>query len=301
MTNITQPQIDTVRRIDPATRLGHVHYTVANLDKQIDFYHNVLGFQLHWREGDSVGLGTNNGDTTRQSDLLRLTEVKSARRAHRVTGLYHTAFLIPTRWEIAQLLKNIAETRTPIQGMVNHRTHWAIYLPDTEGNGIELAWDFPKEVWPNPAQILELGNLPLEPAEVLAELQSDSSPWQGLDARTTVGHVHLHVNYLNRAEDFYHEQLGFDVIFSRADFGATFVSAGGYHHHIGLNTWKGVGTPPPPADSLGLRHFTVVLPNQSALDQVLAGVEQDPIHTDEGVLLYDPAHNGVMLTVEKLL
>lgn len=277
----------------PAMSLGAVHYTVADLERQLAFYRDLLGFRLHWRDGNSAGLGAG------QHDLLRLTEQRGARQVQGTTGLYHTAFLVPTTWELANLLKQIAVTRTPIQGMVNHRTHLAIYLPDAEGNGIELAWDFPKAQWPPLSDILTLGNLPLDPQTLFAELDQNPAEWNGLDADTQVGHVHLHVADLHRANDFYHGVLGLDTLFIHPRFGAAFFSAGGYHHHLGTNVWQGVGAPPAPADATGLRHFTVALPDGDELARVVAHVQAAGIATEivaNGVQFSDPFQNGIVLT-----
>lgn len=285
--------------IHPATRLGHVHYTTADLDRQIAFYRDILGFKLHWREGASAGLGAGN------EDLLRLTELPGARRARGTTGLYHTAFLVPTRWELAHLLKRIAETQTPIQGMTNHGTHYAIYLPDAEGNGIELAWDFPKDRWPKTlAQMLQ-NHRGLYPQEVFRALDENSAPWEGLSVDTKVGHVHLHVSQLGPTDHFYREVLGFEIPWDLTgaprEFAETaiFFAAGGYHHHIGTNVWHGVGAPPPPADATGLRYYTILLPDEDALAQVVNRLTQAGIaaeRQDAGVLVHDPARNGVLLT-----
>src|SRR5205809_394 len=134
--------------------------------------------------------------------------------------------------------------------------HLAIYIADAEGNGIELAWDFPREQWPAPEDLMRLGNGPLDPEDLLSELERDQSPWPGAHPDTRIGHVHLHVADLSAAGRFYQGVLGFQATFSYSaarDFGALFVSAGGYHHHIGLNIWRGVGAPPPPGDAVGLR------------------------------------------------
>jgi catechol 2,3-dioxygenase len=293
MDTVTKSQAGTAYTIHPATRLGPVHYTVADLERQIAFYRDILGFKLHRREDGTAALGAGG------EDLLRLTELPGARRVRRTTGLYHTAFLVPTRWDLAQLLRSVAETRAPVQGMVDHHTHLAIYLPDAEGNGIELAWDFPKERWPKMEDMLRLGNGPLEPEELFAELERDPSPWTGLNPATTVGHVHLHVADLAKSKQFYHDLLGFDITMDIEAFGGIFFSAGGYHHHIGTNVWQGVGAPPPPPDAIGLRHFTVVLPDSTHLERVVARVEAAGIpteRTDHGILIRDPSQNRVVLT-----
>lgn len=285
--------------IHPATRMGHVHYTTAELERQIAFYEDILGFRTHWREGNSAGMGAGG------QDLLRLTEVPGARQSYGTTGLYHTAFLVPERRDLAHLLMRIAETQTRIQGMTDHGTHWAIYLPDAEGNGIELAWDFPRERWPTSFEAMMQRNRALNTAELLQVLQDDAIPWEGPGAGAAVGHVHLHVAHIPPTRQFYHEVLGFNLSFDleNATGGiaetAAFFNAGDYHHHIGANTWIGEGAPPPPENAIGLRYFTVVLPDEAALEAVLArlddaGVETLPV--DEGVLLYDPSSNGILLT-----
>lgn len=283
--------------IHPTTRLGHVHYTTADMERQIAFYQNVLGFKLHWREGDSAGLGAGG------EDLLRLTEQPGARPVRGTTGLYHTAFLVPTRWELAQLLKSIAETRTPIQGMTNHGTHYAIYLPDVEGNGVELAWDFPPDRWPKSFEEMMRSNRGLAPEEVFRALAENPAPWDGLSRDTKVGHVHLHVAELEPTDHFYREVLGFGNPLGMVLDTAIFFAAGSYHHHIGTNIWQGEGAPPPPPDATGLRYFTVVLPEQAELERVLARVQQAGIateQTDLGVLIRDPAQNGLILTSESV-
>ncbi len=300
-TTHTQLSAETTFTIHPATRLGHVHSTAADLERQIGFYRDILGFKLHWREDGSAGLGAGG------EDLLRLTELLGARRVRGTTGMYHTAFLVPTRWDLAHLLKRIAETRTPIQGMSNHGTHHAIYLPDAEGNGIELAWDFPQSQWPKTFEEMMRNNRGLSPDEVLMALNDRDAAWEGLSSGTKVGHVHLHVAQLAPTKRFYHEILGFELPFDMASAprefaeSAIFFAAGGYHHHIGTNVWQGVGAPPPPPDAIGLRYFTVVLPDAAERARVVERVRQAGIATEEteqGILLRDPAGNGVVLTSE---
>jgi catechol 2,3-dioxygenase len=293
MTTSAKSEVNNTLTIHPATRPGYVHYTAANLDRQIAFYQGVLGFKLHWREGESAGLGAG------REDLLRLTELQGARRARGTTGLYHTAFLVPTRPELAQLLKRIAETRTPIQGMTDHGTHHAIYLPDAEGNGIELAWDFPKDRWPKTIEEMMRRNRGLAPEEVFSALAGSEAAWEGLAPETRVGHVHLHVSELGPTKRFYHEILGFEIPFQLDS--ALFFAAGDYHHHIGTNVWQGIGAPPPPADAIGLRSFTLVLPDQAELERVVEHVREAGIsgeEVEEGFLISDPSANHVLLKAQ---
>lgn len=283
--------------IHPKTRIGPVHYTVANLARQIAFYQDILGFKLRWQEGDEASLGTE------KHELLRLTAVPGATRHRRTTGLYHTAFLVPTRRDLAHLMRRILETGTPIQGTTNHGTHLAIYLPDPEGNGIELAWDFPPEEWPMKNGRMDFGTMPrqgIDLEELFTELERDNSPWMGLPADAVIGHVHLHVANLQPSRAFYHQLLGFDVTLDGEGMGALFVSAGGYHHHIGMNVWKGVGLPPAPPEATGLRYYTVLLPDQGELESVVALLKQADVELtekDDGVLVRDPSQIGVLFRV----
>ncbi len=286
-------------QIDPRTHLGRVHYTVASLEKMVAFYRDLLGFRLLWQEGDSAGLGAG------ERELLRLTQVDGAKRVRRTTGLYHTAFLLPTRWDLAHLVKRVLVSGAPIHGHSNHGTHLAFYLPDPEGNGIELAWDFPRDQWPmTPDGMYDIARAPrsgIDLEELLAELERDASPWEGLAPATVVGHVHLHVSSLNASRAFYHGVLGLDVTLDRDDFGALFVSAGGYHHHVGANIWLGEGAPPAPPYATGLRSFTIVVPGRQELDRLIGRLEEAQLPyepQDEGVLVKDPSQIGVLLVAD---
>lgn len=278
--------------------MGPVHYTVVDLERQVAFYRDILGFHVLRREGSEAVLGTP------ERELLRMSESPDAPRPRGTTGLYHTAFLLPTRWDLAHVIWRIAATRTPVHGHSNHGTHLAFYLPDPEGNGIELAWDFPRHLWPMRDGRMSFEDMPREGIDIprlFQELERDPRPWPGLPEGTVVGHVHLHVSDLASSRRFYHDLLGFDVTMDEPRFGALFVSAGGYHHHIGMNVWKGAGAPTPPPGAAGLRWFTVVLPHEAELESVLdraraGGVEPEEAG-DGGVLLLDPSRNGVRLVV----
>lgn len=289
--------------IHPATRIGHVHLTVADLDRQIGFYQQVIGFQLHWREGARAGLGAG------RTDLLRLTEDRRARRARGTTGLYHFAILLPSRRELARALARLFSLRVP-NYPTDHVMTETTYLDDAEGNGIELYADTPERgTWSfsgdsfqvvDAQGVVRSGREPLDVARLLRELQPDDPLDQPMPEATTIGHVHLHVADLADANRFYGDLLGFEVQEMSTGMGASFISAGGYHHHIGLNTWVGAGAPPPPADALGLRYFEVVLPDQAEFGRLVERVQQaglDPDESEAGVLIHDPSRNGVLLAV----
>ena len=285
--------------IHPDTTIGAVHLTVSNLDRSLSFYQQALGFIVHRREGDTAHLGV-GGPAQQEAggpDLLVLTQRPDARRARGTTGLYHFAVLVPSRLELAQSLRRIGETRTPVQGFSDHLVSEAIYLSDPDDNGIEIYRDRPRSEWPHLDGQLQMATDPLDVDGVLAELAGHDEPWRGLHPQTVIGHMHLHVADIAKAEAFYCGVLGFDLML-RYGSSASFVSAGGYHHHIGLNTWAGVGAPPPPSDAIGLRYFVVRLPNGVELSRVADRVRQagsDREETQEGMFVRDPSQNGVLL------
>jgi catechol 2,3-dioxygenase len=301
--NQTQPVEKTEFSIHPATRIGTVSLKVFNLENQIAFYQQALGFQLHWRENNRAGLGAGG------ADLLHLTEEPNLKRYSRVTGLYHFAVLFPNRRELARALARLMVLKYP-NYPTDHIMTKTTYLDDLEGNGIELYCESPEDgMWSltNGEYVtrradgsLSDGREPLDVDALLSHLKEDDKLDVSIPPETRMGHIHLHVRNIDEAVDFYHGVIGFDVMGVAKAFRMAFVSAGGYHHHVGLNTWQGEGAPPPPADAVGLRHFTVQLPDQKALDEVVARVEKAGIpanQTDEGLLLYDPSQNGVVLRV----
>jgi catechol 2,3-dioxygenase len=303
MNTLSNSETKTEFSIHPATLIGHVSLTVANLENQIAFYQQVLGFQLHWRVGNKAGLGAGG------ADLLRLTEEPNVKKYQRVTGLYHFAVLFPNRRELARAIARLFALKYP-NYPTDHIMTKSTYLDDAEGNGIELYAESPEDgTWSMANGTFEArradgtisnGREPLDLDALFSHLKEDDRLDVPIPAETRMGHVHLHVRNVDEAVDFYHGLIGFDVMGVAKSFGVAFVSAGGYHHHVGLNTWQGEGAPPPPADALGLRHFTVELPNQQALNEVIARIDKAGIpsnQTDDGLLVHDSSQNGVILTL----
>lgn len=283
----------TTTTLPAELRLGYVHLTISNLDRSLAFYQNVLGFQLHRRSGDTAYLGAGGGD------LLALTERPNATRARRTTGLYHFAILVPSRRELAQVIRRVSETRTPAQGASDHLVSEALYLADPDGNGIEIYRDRPRADWPQLNGAVRMDTLPMDIDGVMSELDRQPGDWTGLDAGTVLGHMHLHVRNIPEALAFYREVLGFDLIMSMDT--ALFMSAGGYHHHIGLNTWGTLNAPPAPIDSIGLRYFTIQLPDQSGIDAVIARARSAGATIEDhaaGTLVRDPSGNALVFTTE---
>lgn len=305
MNTLPNSNIKTEFSIHPATGIGHVLLTVASLENQLAFYQQVLGFKLHWREGNKAGLGAGG------ADLLRLTEEPNLKKYRGVTGLYHFAVLFPNRRQLAIAVGRLFALKIR-NAPTDHIMTKTTYLDDPEGNGIELYCESPEDGWmgnENGRYIarradgtLSDGREPLDVEALLSHLQPEDQLDAPIPLETRVGHMHLHVRNIAEALNFYHDIIGFDLMANASAYQMAFVSAGGYHHHIGLNTWQGVGAPPPPVDAVGLRHFTVDFPNQQALDEVIGRVNDAGIasnQTDDGLLLYDPSQNGVVLRVKE--
>lgn len=279
--------------INPATHMGDVALQVADLDKQLRFYTERIGLTLLEQDGDQATLGVD-------TPLLRLKQRSGAHKVSGKTGLYHFAILTPSRFDLARTLHHLIETKTRIGGASDHLVSEALYLDDAEGNGIEIYRDRPRDEWPRQNGQVQMSTDPFDVDGVLGELVGhENDPWTGMAAGTTMGHVHLHVASVPGAKKFYSDALGFDVIINMGS--ALFVSAGGYHHHLGLNTWAGIGAPPPPEDATGLSYYTVVLPTEDARLEVVdrasgAGITIE--EHDRGPLLHDPSHNALVLTVE---
>lgn len=275
------------------THIGSVALTVASLDESLPFYRDVLGFAVASRTDATATFAAGSSDY-----LVELAELPGARpKPRHSTGLYHFAILVPSRLELARALRRLVMADWPLQGVADHGASEALYLADPDGNGIEIYRDRPREQWPQRNGQLEMTTDPLDLGDLLQELDRSPRSEAGLPPETVIGHVHLHVGNLAAAEAFYGSLLGFDVM-QRSYPGALFVSAGGYHHHLGLNTWAGAGAPPPPPDAAGLRFFTVVVPDEAALAAILARARAASVAVEQqaaGWLLHDPSQNGVLL------
>lgn len=278
--------------IDPATALGPVHLTARDLGRALAFYESRLGFRVLARGPGVARLGVDG------RELLALWESREAPRAPGTTGLYHFAVRVPSRRDVARSLARLIETGTPLIGAADHSVSEALYLSDPEGNGIEIYRDRRCEQWAAKDGSPLMTTEALDLAGLLAERGANDEAWNGLASGTDLGHVHLTVSHLGEAERFYVDALGFDVMM-RAGTSALFVSAGGYHHHVGLNTWAGEGAPAPPAGAAGLRSFEVRLPERAALERTVTRLETAGFHAarvEDGFETRDPFQNVVRLT-----
>ncbi|MCO6450335.1 MAG: VOC family protein [Caldilineales bacterium] len=280
-----------------STHIGSVHLTAADLSKLKAFYIDALGF----RElvSDAAGIAVLGADG--QTPLLVLHAAPNAiRKPPRTTGLYHFAILFPDRRSLAVALRHLLEIHYPLQGASDHLVSEAIYLADPEGNGIEIYTDRPRDQWPRLGDTIQMATEPLDAQGLMAELETPGTNDAALPEGTIIGHIHLHVDQIESARRFYCDVLGFDLV-TRYGPSALFVSAGGYHHHIGLNTWAGVGAPPPPENSSGLRYYDILVPDADALLTVERRLAEAGVRfnheTENGLHLKDPAGTGIRLAV----
>ncbi|MBM2841458.1 MAG: Glyoxalase/bleomycin resistance protein/dioxygenase [Bacteroidetes bacterium] len=239
-------------RIPSETHIGSLDLRISNLDRALAFYCGLLGFREIGRDGSAVRLSASGGEPYH----IALTELRSAKqKPHRSTGLFHVAFLYPSRKTLAIALSRLTEREFPLQGAADHGVSEALYLADPDGNGIELYVDRPRSEWPMQGTQLAMVTEPLNVQSLLDEV--DSYQWNGIHPETRIGHVHLQVSNLVKSREFYCDVLGFEITQSSYP-GALFIASGGYHHHIGMNVWSSFGAPPPPPDAVGLISFRIV-------------------------------------------
>ncbi|HWF24919.1 MAG TPA: VOC family protein [Solirubrobacteraceae bacterium] len=279
--------------IHPDTDVGAVRLTVADLERSLTFYERALGLRATGTDRGTLALGVDG-----EAPLIELTGDDAApARPRPSTGLFHLAVLLPSRRDLAVALRRLVDARVALDGASDHLVSEALYLHDPDGNGIEIYRDRPREEWPRADGSLEMATLPLDLDDILTVLPPASAKDALSPAGTRMGHVHLQVSDLDDAEAFYSGVLGFDVTI-RGYAGALFVSAGGYHHHIGLNTWQTRGAGAPPPGAIGLRSFDVVLPDSDELERTLARVNEaglEPQRSNGAAVVRDPAGNAVRL------
>jgi catechol 2,3-dioxygenase len=282
--------METTPRIAPETRMGAVTLTVADLARSLKFYEDRIGLTLLSQEDSTVTLGA--GDTP----LLHVQQLSGARAFPRTTGLFHFALRLPSRLDLARTLNHLIETATTIDGASDHNVSEALYLQDPDHHGIEIYRDRPRADWYDAQGRFVLNTTPFKVDEVMAELKGHDQPWQGIHPETDMGHVHLRVADLTSARHFYVDILGFEIMLAMDS--ALFISAGGYHHHLGMNTWAGVGVPAPPDNAARLISYEIRLPDADALSITLdrlrkAGIET--VQNENGWLVRDPSQNAIVL------
>jgi len=279
--------------IHPQAAIGQVTLAVADLQRSLLFYEQIIGFQRLSQTDHGAVLGVNG------VPLLYLTEKPGAtKQPDFSTGLYHVAILLPSRADLAREIQHLIDVRYPIQGYADHLVSEAFYLADPDGNGLELYRDRPRSEWQWDGGTVRMASDPIDFDSFFGEIKDNPQTWAGLPAGTRIGHMHLRVGDTTRAEAFYHGLLGFDVVAHWN--GAIFLSAGGYHHHLGANTWQSRNAPPAPDTSVGLQAFTVTLPDQTELERLAERLTAEGVaFTREGqaLVVRDPWQNQVRLVV----
>ena len=263
-------------RLPATTRLGVVRLQVADLSRSLDYYRQVLGLRLLERTPATALLGTADGETP----LVELRERKGAARApgQGRLGLYHFAILLPDRAALGRFVAHLGAIGARA-GASDHLVSEALYLRDPDGLGIEVYADRPRESWRAVDGEIQMDTKPLDIESLLRA--AGGVPWAGMPAGTTTGHVHLHVADIARATDFYHAALGLDrMVWSYP--GALFLAAGGYHHHLGINTWAGAGAVAPTESDAQLLEWTIVLPSDVEVEMAAASLRAagSPVESD---------------------
>jgi catechol 2,3-dioxygenase len=276
--------------LDPRARIGVVRLAVADLDRAIAFYEGTIGLSTLDSSEGVARLGPEGG-----TPIVELEpDAAAPARPPGTTGLFHLAILVPSRSDLAAAVHRVSDAGWRFTGASDHLVSEALYLSDPEHNGIEIYRDRPREEWDYDDGQVRMATIPLNLQNVLGEL-GDADPAAAMPAQTTMGHVHLNVSDLDDTEAFYAGGLGLDVTV-RGYPGALFMSAGGYHHHVGANTWAGEGAPRPPLGALGLRRYEVVVPEAGELESVgrRLGDAGADVHRENGSLLAtDPSGNAV--------
>jgi catechol 2,3-dioxygenase len=277
------------------TRMGAVRLTVADLERSIAYYRDAIGLVALRRFEGGVALGAAGG-----VEVLVLEEVPGAVPADGYPGLYHFALLLPERTDLARFLAHAARERVPLVGLSDHFVSEAIYLRDPDHHGIEIYWDRPRATWEG--KVGQMGTWPLDVEALLGSLPDPATePFSGLASGTVMGHVHLRAADVLATIAFYRDVLGFELM-AQLGAQAAFLAAGGYHHHLGANTWETRRTDAAPVGTARLEEVTIVLPDAAEHERVVAQLNAAGsvgAETPDGaVLVHDPSGIALRLAVD---
>jgi catechol 2,3-dioxygenase len=260
-------------KIDSSMKIEHVSLNVTDLQRSLDFYEKILGFKVVSRISDERALLSADGNSSHLIELLKAEAntdndtfnplVSASRRA----GLYHFAILLPKREHLADVLQNLGDNRDLVyfDGLADHLVSESIYIRDPDFIGIEIYRDRPMSEWNWHHNRIEMATLPLNTKNLLRE--STDKGWKGMPSKTRIGHVHLHVQDLAKATNFYHKILGLNLTATLPS--AAFFAAGKYHHHLAVNTWLGTDILPASLQSVGLNHFSIDLISKEEFQRVV--------------------------------
>lgn len=281
-------------QIDPHMKLQYLTLRVKSLKKQRQFYHEVLGLTILDQETNRLVLSVDN-----VHPLIVLQEDENVvQKPTHTTGLYHLALLVPNRQDLAYVFEHLLKKGIRFDGASDHLFSEALYLTDPEGNGIEIYRDRPRDEWPRSenGELISASN-PIDLQGIMS-LQDKNRHWLGLPKGTVLGHLHLQVNQLKDAGDFYLDVLGLEEI-TRFHESALFMSAGGYHHHIAVNTWQTKGAILPPANATGLVDYSITLSSENESEKVLThlkGLNFNIMVNENGFSILDPNHIRIFFT-----
>ncbi len=254
-------------RLPAETHIGRVRLQVSDLERSLEYYKSVIGMRELGRTASSAELGAQGDERV----LIELDEMKSARAVPRrgLLGLYHFAILLPERGALGAFLQHLSEIGA-YAGMSDHLVSEALYLTDPDGLGIEVYADRARSTWNALNDQIVMATNSLDVQNLIAA--ANGKKWEGMPAGTVIGHVHLYVGDIGAAENFYHSGLGFDkIVWSYP--GALFMSAGGYHHHLGVNTWA-QGAPNATDADARLLDWELVLPNSTSAEEAAGALEK---------------------------
>ncbi|MCM2677096.1 VOC family protein [Alkalicoccobacillus plakortidis] len=269
------------------TKLGHVRLRIANLEKSIHFYKEIIGFPVVQQHGSEAHLSVEEGEP-----LIILEEIPNAKRLpeRSAAGLYHVAILLPDRASLASILYHFADKQVRI-GQADHLVSEALYLSDPDGNGLEIYRDRDRSDWNvDSSGDYVMASDPINIENLLTE--ADEHSWSGLPKGTIIGHVHMHVADLEETEAFYRDVIGFETVGNYRAMQAKFMAAGRYHHHLGFNIWAGKDVPPTPATAVGMTYYTIKLVNEQEQNDLIERLKQaNHNYRQEGNTLWviDPA------------
>ncbi|KIL50939.1 VOC family protein [Jeotgalibacillus campisalis] len=277
----------------PASFVGQIELVVSDIERSLAFYECIVGLKLISRDEKSAKLSADGSKIL--LSIVQTEEVKE--KEPRSTGLYHFALLLPTRSDLADLVKHLVKKGVKLGGS-DHGVSEAVYFDDPDGNGIEVYRDRSHTEWGWNNSQVKMSVDPLNIEELLSEGQRE---WSKVPLKTIIGHLHLHVSELDKTQEFYREGLGLDVV-SRFNGQALFMSTAGYHHHIGLNTWKGVDAPPPSKNSVGLHWFSFVVNDEDEKMKVVERLQKlnYAVYSKEGCFwTQDPSGHQIKIITNK--
>jgi len=268
--------------IAPATRMGPVELSVSDLERTLDYWQGVVGLRVLARDNGRASLGAD-------TELVRFVEEPGAGSARGFAGLFHVALLLPSRRDLARWLAHAGQDRVALEGLSDHAVSEAIYLRDPDEHGVEIYADRPRELWEGRVREL-MTTIPLDVDSLFGELDE---PRVELPDGTVVGHTHLCVSDVDDTVHFYRDELGFELMAQLGPM-AAFLAAGGYHHHVGANTWESRDRPKAPAGTARLLEATILVPDVEELERVAGRLEVDV--EEGGITVEDPSGNPLLLT-----